>query len=126
MANRVTRFIIKVRSTGRGNDLIKSFFHRDDGLLPEVEACFPPVATTFFPVTSRAISHSVGRAIAEAVAREGADVVIWLRRCNDEVNEEKVLPITLLETPCSYPMEERQHRSGAKQWRRNLTGDPVG
>ena len=70
--------------------------------------------------------HSVGRAIAEAVAREGADVVIWLRRCNDEVNEEKVLPITLLETPCSYPMEERQHRSGAKQWRRNLTGDPVG
>ena len=103
MANRVTRFIIKVRSTGRGNDLIKSFFHRDDGLLPEVEACFPPVATTFFPVTSRAISHSVGRAIAEAVAREGADVVIWLRRCNDEVNEEKVLPITLLETPSQLP-----------------------
>ena len=103
MANRVTRFIIKVRSTGRGNDLIKSFFHRYDGLLPEVEACFPPVATTFFPVTSRAISHSVGRAIAEAVAREGADVVIWLRRCNDEVNEEKVLPITLLETPSQLP-----------------------
>jgi NAD(P)-dependent dehydrogenase (short-subunit alcohol dehydrogenase family) len=25
--------------------------------------------------------QSVGRAIAEAVAREGADVVIWLRRC---------------------------------------------
>ena len=103
MANRVTRFIIKVRSTGRGNDLIKSFFHRYDGLLPEVGACFPPVATTFFPVTSRAISHSVGRAIAEAVAREGADVVIWLRRCNDEVNEEKVLPITLLETPSQLP-----------------------
>ena len=36
--------------------------------------------------------HSVGRAIAEAVAREEADVVIWLRKCNDEVNEEKVLP----------------------------------
>jgi len=33
--------------------------------------------------------HSVGRAIAEAVAREGADVVIWLRKCNDEVNEGK-------------------------------------
>ena len=35
--------------------------------------------------------HSVGRAIAEAVAREGADVVIWLRKCNDEVTEEKVI-----------------------------------
>jgi len=26
--------------------------------------------------------HSVGRAIAEGVAREGADVVIWLRKWN--------------------------------------------
>jgi hypothetical protein len=34
----VTRFMIKVRSTGREYDLIKSFFHRDDGLIPEVEA----------------------------------------------------------------------------------------
>ena len=47
--------------------------------------------------------HSVGRAIAEAVAREGADVVIWLRKCNDEVNEGKVLPITLLEVPSRLP-----------------------
>jgi len=47
--------------------------------------------------------HSVGRAIAEAVAREGAGVVIWLRKCNDEVNEEKVLPITLLEIPSRLP-----------------------
>jgi hypothetical protein len=31
----VTRFLIKVQSTGRGYDLIKSFFHRDDGLIPE-------------------------------------------------------------------------------------------
>jgi len=38
MPNRVTRFMIKVRSTGREYDLIKSFFHRDDGLIPEVEA----------------------------------------------------------------------------------------
>ena len=43
--------------------------------------------------------HSVGRAIAEAVAREGADVLIWLRKCNDEVNEAKVLPITQVEVP---------------------------
>jgi NAD(P)-dependent dehydrogenase (short-subunit alcohol dehydrogenase family) len=43
--------------------------------------------------------HSIGRAIAEAVAREGADAVIWLRKCNDEVNEAKVLPITQLEVP---------------------------
>ena len=27
----LTRFLIKVQSTGRGYDLIKSFFHRDDG-----------------------------------------------------------------------------------------------
>jgi NAD(P)-dependent dehydrogenase (short-subunit alcohol dehydrogenase family) len=47
--------------------------------------------------------NSVGRAIAEAVAREGADVVIWLRKCNDEVNEGKVLPITLLEVPSQLP-----------------------
>ena len=25
--------------------------------------------------------------------------MIWLRKCNDEVNEGKVLPITLLEIP---------------------------
>ena len=47
--------------------------------------------------------HSVGRAIAEAMTREGADVVIWLRKCNDEVNEGKVLPITLLEIPSQLP-----------------------
>jgi glycerol-3-phosphate dehydrogenase len=47
--------------------------------------------------------HSVGRAIAEAVAREGADVVIWLRKRNDELNEGKVLPITLLQIPSQLP-----------------------
>jgi len=41
--------------------------------------------------------HSIGRATAEAVAREGADAVIWLRQWNDEVNEAKVLPIVQLE-----------------------------
>ena len=35
--------------------------------------------------------HSIGRAIAEAVAREGADVVIWLRNGDDELKEAKVL-----------------------------------
>ena len=30
-ADGVTRFLIKVQSTGREYDLIKSFFHRDDG-----------------------------------------------------------------------------------------------
>jgi hypothetical protein len=29
----ITRFLIKVQSTGRKYDLIKSFFHRDEGLL---------------------------------------------------------------------------------------------
>jgi NAD(P)-dependent dehydrogenase (short-subunit alcohol dehydrogenase family) len=43
--------------------------------------------------------HSIGRAIAEAVAREGADIVIWLRQCNDELNEANLLRITRLEIP---------------------------
>src|SRR6266516_8197927 len=30
MADGLTRFLIEVQSTGRGYDLIKSFFHRDD------------------------------------------------------------------------------------------------
>ena len=47
--------------------------------------------------------HSVGRAIAEAVARQGVDVVIWLRKCNDELNEGEVLPITLLDIPSQLP-----------------------
>ena len=34
----ITRFLIEVQSTGRKYDLIKSFFHRDHGLIPEVEA----------------------------------------------------------------------------------------
>jgi NAD(P)-dependent dehydrogenase (short-subunit alcohol dehydrogenase family) len=47
--------------------------------------------------------QSVGRAIAEAVAREGADVIIWLRKCINEVNEAKVLPVTQLEIPSQLP-----------------------
>ena len=31
MGNSVTRLLIKVQSTGRTYDLIKSFFHRDNG-----------------------------------------------------------------------------------------------
>ena len=33
----ITRFLIKVQSTGKKYDLIKSFFHRDDGSIPQVE-----------------------------------------------------------------------------------------
>jgi len=33
----VTLFLIKIQSTGRGYDLIKSFFHRDDGSIPRAE-----------------------------------------------------------------------------------------
>ena len=43
--------------------------------------------------------NSVGRAIAEAVAREGADVVIWLRKWTDELNRAELLPVTQLELP---------------------------
>jgi NAD(P)-dependent dehydrogenase (short-subunit alcohol dehydrogenase family) len=41
--------------------------------------------------------QSIGRAIAEAVAHEGADAVIWLRQWNDEANEAKVIPIVQVE-----------------------------
>jgi hypothetical protein len=36
-ADGVTRFLIKVQSTGRAYDLIKSFLHPDDGLIPRAE-----------------------------------------------------------------------------------------
>jgi NAD(P)-dependent dehydrogenase (short-subunit alcohol dehydrogenase family) len=41
----------------------------------------------------------VEHAIAEGLAPEGTEVLIWLRKCNDEVNEAKVLPITQLKVP---------------------------
>jgi len=41
--------------------------------------------------------QSIGRAIAEAVGREGADVVIWLRQWNDKASEAKVMPIAQVE-----------------------------
>ena len=41
--------------------------------------------------------QSIGRAIAEAVAHEGADAVIWLRQWNDEAKEEKLVPIVQVE-----------------------------
>ena len=37
MDDGVIRFVIKVQSTGRRYDLIKSFFHCDDGLIPRAE-----------------------------------------------------------------------------------------
>jgi hypothetical protein len=36
-ADGITRFLIKVQSTGRRYDLIKSFFHRDHGSIPQTE-----------------------------------------------------------------------------------------
>jgi hypothetical protein len=38
MDDGVTRLLIKVQSTGRKYDLIKSFFHRDNGLILEAES----------------------------------------------------------------------------------------
>jgi hypothetical protein len=37
MDDGVTRILIKIQSTGRGYDLIKSFFHRGDGSIPRAE-----------------------------------------------------------------------------------------
>lgn len=61
--------------------------------------------------------HSVGRAIAEAVAREGADAVIWLRKWDDDGNEAKVLPIVQLEIPSQGPNAPFPHTS---LWRQSM------
>ena len=37
MNDGATRFLIKVQTTGREYDLIKSFFHRYDGSIPQTE-----------------------------------------------------------------------------------------
>jgi NAD(P)-dependent dehydrogenase (short-subunit alcohol dehydrogenase family) len=61
--------------------------------------------------------HSVGRAIAEAAAREGADVVIWLRKWDDDGNQAKVLSITQLEVPLQQPNGTSPHTS---LWRQSM------
>ena len=55
--------------------------------------------------------HSVERAIAEGVAQEGVDVVIWLRKWNVDGNEEKGLPITQLEIPSQRTNGASPHMS---------------
>jgi NAD(P)-dependent dehydrogenase (short-subunit alcohol dehydrogenase family) len=61
--------------------------------------------------------NSVGRAIAEAVAREGADVVIWLRKWNDDLNQAEVLPLTQLELPSKQLNGTSPHMS---LWRQTM------
>jgi NAD(P)-dependent dehydrogenase (short-subunit alcohol dehydrogenase family) len=61
--------------------------------------------------------HSVERAIAEAVAQKGADVVIWLRKWNDDGNEAKALPITELEIRSQRPNGASPHKS---LWRQSM------
>ena len=67
-------------------------------------------------VTGR--KHVIERAIAEAVVQGGADVVIWMRKWNDEDgNEAKVLPITQLEFPSQRPNGAAPHMS---LWRQSI------
>ena len=61
--------------------------------------------------------RSVEHAIAKAVAEEGADVVIWLRKWNDDGNEVKMLPITQLEIPWQRFNGASPHRS---LWRQSM------
>ena len=61
--------------------------------------------------------NSVGRAIAEAVAREGADVVIWLRKWNDDLNQAEVLPLTQLDLPSKQLNGTSPHMS---LWRQTV------
>jgi NAD(P)-dependent dehydrogenase (short-subunit alcohol dehydrogenase family) len=64
--------------------------------------------------------QSIGRAIADAVAGEGPDVVIWLRQWNDGANEAKVIPTVHVEvasqqtngaTPTSLWRQTAGHKS---------------
>ena len=61
--------------------------------------------------------HPVERAIAEAVAQEAADVVIWLRKWDGDGSEAKVLPITQLEIPSQRPNGASPHTS---LWRQSI------
>jgi len=61
--------------------------------------------------------HAVERVIVEAEAREGADVVIWLRKCDDDGNEAKVLSIAQLEIPSQQPNGASPHTS---LWRQSM------
>jgi NAD(P)-dependent dehydrogenase (short-subunit alcohol dehydrogenase family) len=61
--------------------------------------------------------NSIGGAIAEAVAQEEADVVIWLRKWNSDGNEAKVLPVTQLEIPSQRLNGASPHKS---LWRESM------
>jgi len=61
--------------------------------------------------------NSIGGAIAKAMADEGADVVIWLRKWNDDGNEAKVLPVPQLEIPSQRLNGASPHKS---LWRESM------
>ena len=61
--------------------------------------------------------NSVGSSIAEAVARGGANVVIWLRKWNGDGNEAKVLPVTQLESLSQRLNGASPHKS---LWRESM------
>ena len=61
--------------------------------------------------------NAVAGAIDKAVARKGADVVIWLRKWDDDGDEAKVLPITQLEIPSQRPNGASPHTS---LWRQSM------
>jgi hypothetical protein len=61
--------------------------------------------------------RSVEHAIVEAVAEEGADVLIWLCKWNDDGNEVKMLPITQPEIPSQRFNGASPHTS---LWRQSM------
>ena len=61
--------------------------------------------------------HPVELAITEAIANEGADVVVWLRKWNDDGNEAKVLPIARLGIPSQRLNGASPHTS---LWRQSM------
>jgi hypothetical protein len=95
----LARLLIKIRRGEAGYDLVRKFLDESNGLPPETKVWLMTLDLTGKKVIVINGKHSIGRAIAEAVAREGADVVIWLRKSDDELNQANVSPITQLEIP---------------------------
>src|ERR1700726_1811175 len=77
------RLLIKIRRGEAGYDLVKKFRPENKGRIPETQVRLTPLDNNGKKVVASSRKHFIGRAIAEAVAREGADAVIWLSQWND-------------------------------------------
>jgi len=86
---------IKIQGAGIAHDLIKNFFHRDNGSVLEKKNMKLGLKSQKLMVTGGLLD--VARTIAEAVAAGQVDVVIWIRDWDESVNEAQ--PAAKVELP---------------------------